>query len=111
MAIVQISWQDNADNETSFKVYKGTTTPLTSSSDLLATVALSGSTWLASEGTSGSAPSLQITSSNTGDSVTTGETFVITYDEGSAGNYYYGVSASNSVGDSNVITSPEVTVS
>ena len=104
MAVVQISWQDNADNESGFKIYKGTTTPLTSGSDLLATVNASGSGWDAVEGSSGSAPSLSITSTNNNDTATTGETFVITYDESVAGSYFFGVSATNSVGDSDVVT-------
>jgi hypothetical protein len=104
MAIVQISWQDNANNETKFKVYKGTSTPLDSSSDLIAEVELSGGTWVASEAGSGTAPNIALSSSNTNDSVTTGETFVITYEEGVQGNFFYGVSASNAVGDSDVVT-------
>lgn len=111
MAIVQISWQDNSDNETSFKIYKGGATPLTDQSDQIATVALSGSTWGVSEFSVGSAPSLTLTSSNTGSSSETGEAFVITYDEQNAGSYFYGVSASNSVGDSDVVTSAQLTVS
>jgi hypothetical protein len=104
MAIVQISWQDNANNETKFKIYKGTSSPLTSASDLIANVELISGSWVVSEETTGSAPSIAITSSNTGDSVTTGETFVVTYEEGTPNNYFYGVSASNSVGDSDVVT-------
>ena len=104
MAVVQISWKDNADNETSFKIYKGTTSPLSSSSTQIGVVSLSGSTWSASEFTSGSAPNITLTSTNTGDSATQNETFVITYDEGTSGSYYYAVSASNSVGDSDVVT-------
>lgn len=104
MAIVQISFQDNADNETGFKIYKGTTSPLSSGSDLLATVDLVSATWTPAEGSVGSAPSLQLTSNNNTDASTTGETFVITYDEQDAGSYFYGVSATNSVGDSSVIT-------
>lgn len=104
MAIVQISWQDNANNETSFKIYKGTSSPLNASSDQIASVTLTGGQWSASEHSTGSAPSLSLTSSNTGDSVTSGETFVITYEESSLGNFFYGVSASNAVGDSDVVT-------
>lgn len=104
MAIIQISWQDNANNETSFKVYKGTSTPLNASSTKIADVTLTNGNWVATEASTGSAPSLAITSSNTGDSVTTGETFVVTYEESTLGNYFYGISASNAVGDSDVVT-------
>ncbi len=104
MAIIQISWQDNANNETSFKVYKGASTPLNASSEQIAEVTLTNGNWVASEASTGSAPNLSLTSSNTGDSVTTGETFVITYEEATFGNYFYGISASNPVGDSDVVT-------
>jgi hypothetical protein len=104
MAIVQISWQDNANNETAFKVYKGSTSPLSSASTHIANVTLSGGAWSASEATTGSAPSVALTSTNSGDSTTTGETFVLTYEESVAGNYFFGVSASNAVGDSDVVT-------
>jgi len=110
MAIVQISFQDNADNETEFKIYKGTSTPLDSSSTQIAKIELVSGSWSVAEYTSGSAPSIQLTSTNTGSSATTGETFTITYDEQTAGTYYYGVSASNAVGDSDVVTSSSLTI-
>ena len=111
MAIVQISWQDKADNETEFKIYKGTSSPLDSSSTQIAKVELVSGTWSVSEFTSGSAPSITLTSTNTGDSTTIDENFVITYDEQTAGTYFFGVSASNSVGDSDVVTSSSLTIS
>jgi|13_taG_2_1085334.scaffolds.fasta_scaffold05443_10 hypothetical protein len=104
MAIVQISFQDNANNETGFKVYRGSSSPLTASSTQIAQIDLVSGSWVASETSTGSAPSLQLTSTNTGDSNTTGETFVITYDEGTSGNYFFGVSATNAVGDSDIVT-------
>jgi hypothetical protein len=110
MAVVQLSWRDNSDNETSFKVYRGTSSPVSTSDDHIANITLSGSTWSASEASTGSAPDITLTSSanNTGDSVTTGETFVITYTENTSGNYYYGVSASNAIGDSDIVTTASV---
>ena len=104
MAIIQISFQDNANNETAFKVYKGTSTPLNQSSTQIAQVDLQNGVWVASETSTGSAPQLALTSTNTGDSVTNGETFVLTYEESNIGNFYFGVSASNSVGDSDIVT-------
>jgi hypothetical protein len=112
MAVVQISWKDNADNETAFKIYKGTATPLSASSQQIAEVTLAGGTWAVAESASGLAPNVTLTSTNTGDSATQNETFVITYEEGVADDYYFGVSASNAVGDSDVVTSsPALTVS
>ena len=111
MAVVQFSWQDESDNETSFKVYKGTSTPLDSNSTQIAKVELTAGVWSASEFASGTAPSIQLTSTNTGNSTTTQETFVITYEESTAGTYYSGVSASNAIGDSDVLTSSALTIS
>lgn len=111
MAVVQISFKDNANNEDSFKIYKGTASPLTAGSTQIATIALSGGAWVATESSSGSAPSLTLTSTgHNADPATTGETFVLTYEEGSANTYYYGISASNSVGDSDVVTSSALVV-
>jgi hypothetical protein len=101
MAKVQISWRDNSNNEEEFLVYKGASDPVSNTDDLIATVALSGTTW----GVSGTASNVTLTSTNTGDSLTTGETFTITYDEATPGTYYYGVAASNAVGASSVVTS------
>lgn len=102
MATVQISFQDNANNEASFRVYRGTSSTVTTSDTYIAEIALSSGSWAIS-GQSGTAHA--ITSSNTGDATTTGETFTMTYEEANAGDYYYGVCAHNSVGSSAVATS------
>lgn len=101
MAKVQISWRDNSDNEDGFKVYKSTNTPVTSSDAEIAEVTLSGGTW----GVTGIATNIALTSTNTTNSATTGETFVVSYDESAAGVYYYGVAAYNAVGESLIVTS------
>jgi len=101
MAKIQISWTDNADNEYSFKVYQSTSATITDSDTLIGTVSLSGSTW----SVSGSGSNIALESTNTGNAATTGETFTISYDESTPGTYYYGVSACNSVGDSEIVES------
>jgi hypothetical protein len=106
MAVVQIFWRDNSDNETSFKIYKGTSSPLSASSDQIATVSLVSGAWEVAEAGTGTAPDVTLTSTNTGNSTTQNETFVITYTEGTPNNYYYGVSAANAIGDSDVVTTP-----
>lgn len=106
MALVKVEWVDAADNETSFKIYRGTSSVVTTSDTLIGEVSLSNGAWSVS-GSSGS--SHQITSTNTGASSASGETFTITYEEANAGVYYYGVAASNSVGDSPITTS-QITV-
>ena len=101
MAKIQISFTDNADNETAFKIYQSTSATITDTDTLIGTVTLSGSTW--SVGGTGS--NIALDSSNTGNSTTTGETFTVSYDESTPGTYYYGVSASNVVGDSGIVES------
>ena len=101
MAKIQISWTDNANNETAFKVYKSTSATITSSDTLIGTVSLSGSTWAVS----GSGTNIALDASGTGDSATTGDTFTISYDENTTGTYYFGVASSNVVGDSEVVES------
>tara|TARA_B100000902_G_C27294539_1_gene909154 strand:- start:708 stop:1034 length:327 start_codon:yes stop_codon:yes gene_type:complete len=108
MAKIQISWTDNADNETAFKIYQSTSSTILTSDSLIGTVSLSGSTW----SVSGTGTNIALESTNTGNSSTTGETFTVSYDESVAGDYYYGVSASNLVGDSEIVESTgSITVS
>lgn len=102
MALIQISFQDNANNEASFRVYRGTGAAVTTSDQYIAEISLSGSTWSIS-GQSGT--NHMLTSSNTGNATTTGETFTLNYTESTPGTYYYGVCAHNAVGSSNVATS------
>lgn len=102
MALIQVSFQDNANNEASFRIYRGTNSAVTTSDTYIAEISLAGSTWSIS-GQSGTSHAL--TSSNTGDATTTGETFTMHYTESTPGTYYYGVCAHNSVGSSNVATS------
>ena len=100
MAKIQISWRDNSDNEDEFKVYRSSDSSLAVDDTLIASVTWGGSSWSAS----GAGTNLQLTSSNGGPSGT-GEIFTLTYDENVAGEYYYGVSASNAVGDSAIAAS------
>jgi hypothetical protein len=102
MATVQISFQDNANNEASFRIYRGASATVTTSDTYIAEISLSSNTWSIS-GQNGTAHAL--TSSNTGDATTTGETFTMTYEEATGGDYYYGVCAHNSVGSSAVASS------
>lgn len=104
MALVQISWKDNANNEDEFKVYRSTSSTPTSSDSLIATIALSSGTW-GITGSTGTNHQLTSNPANTGNAATTGETFTITYTESTPATYYYGVLASNDVGNSNLIAS------
>ena len=100
MAKIQISWRDNADNEDKFKIYRSGDSTVTTGDTLIAEVEWMGSSW----DVTGSGSNLSLTSSNGGPSAT-GEIFTLTYDENVAGTYYYGVSASNAVGDSAIAAS------
>ena len=53
MATVQISFQDNADNESSFRIYRGTNSTVAKTDEYIAEISLSGSAWSIS-GQSGS---------------------------------------------------------
>lgn len=101
MATIQISFRDNSTSETNFKIYRGTSSTLTTSDTLIATISLNSSTWEIT-GNNGSGHAL--TSTNTGSSGTTGETFTINYTETNPGTYYYGILANNAVGNSNLVT-------
>lgn len=107
MALIQVSFQDNANNEASFRIYRGTSSAVTTGDTYIAEISLSGSTWSIS-GQSGTAHAL--TSSNTGNATTTGETFTMHYTESTPGTYYYGVCAHNQVGSSNVATGSDAVV-
>jgi hypothetical protein len=106
MAKIQISFQDNSDNEDEFRVYRGTATPVTTSDTLIATLSHDGTNW----SIAGVGSNLEISQGANNDPATSGDTYVVLYDETTAGDYYYGVLASNAVGDSAVSTSGLVTV-
>lgn len=106
MAKIQISFQDNSDNEDEFRIYRGTSSTVTTSDTLIATLEWGGASW----SITGSGTNLEISSGSTNDPTSTGQ-YVVLYDENSPGTYYYGVLASNSVGDSAISVSQEVVVS
>lgn len=99
MARVQISFQDNADNEDGFKIYKSTSSTVANTDTLIATITLASGVW----GITGAGSNLLLSSSNNVDNQTTGETFVVSYDEDVIGVYYYGVASYNAIGDSSII--------
>jgi len=107
MATVQITFQDNADNETAFKVYRGTGSTVTSSDDHILTLnwnASSGS-WDIDQVAASPALSAQIITGLNDLPSNSGNSFVFIYDEAVTGTYYYGISASNVVGDSAIASS------
>ena len=93
MAKVEISFQDNSNNEKGFKVYRGVSSTVTNGDTLIADVSYDSHGIWSVAGHHGDSHSLESTNTNYG--VTTGETFTIQYNEPIAGTYYYGVIAYN----------------
>lgn len=107
MAKIQISFQDNSDNEDEFRIYRGAATPVQDTDTLIATLSHDGTNWSIT-GSAGSNHEISQGVNNSPSS--TGDQYIVLYDETSAGDYYYGVLASNAVGDSAISTSDQVTV-
>ena len=104
MATVQISFTDNSDNEEKFSIYRSVDNGTVSgaSSELVAEVAWNSgtSTWEVTSGgidTNNDATGTTLPST---DPSNTGQNFVVTYTEGNAGTYFYGVEAENAIGKS-----------
>jgi len=106
MAKIQISFQDNSDNEDEFRIYRGAATPVTTSDTLIGTLTHDGAAW----SIAGSGTNLEISQGTNNAPSSSGDTYIVLYDENSAGDYYYGVLASNAVGDSAISTSGQVSV-
>lgn len=109
MATVQITFKDNADNETAFKIYRGTNATVTTADTHILTMTwdAGNSLWTIDQEAASPALNANILTGATDDPSNTGNSFVIIYDEGAPGTYYYGVSASNIVGDSAVASSSQ----
>jgi hypothetical protein len=107
MATVQITFQDNADNETAFKIYRGASSTVTASDDHILTMTWNSSAaeWEITQIAASPDLSAQIITGTSDLPSNSGNSFVIIYDESVTGTYYYGVSASNIVGDSAIASS------
>ena len=104
MATVHISFTDNSDNEEKFTIYRsvdgGSVTGATS--EVVAEVSYDAvaSTWGVTSGAVDSQNDATGTTLPDGDPSDTGQNFVVTYTEGNAGVYFYGVEAENAIGKS-----------
>lgn len=107
MAKIQISFQDNSDNEDEFRIYRGGASPVTTSDTLVAELTHDGTNWSIA-GSAGSNHEISQGVNNSPSS--SGDQYIVLYDEISAGDYYYGVLASNAVGDSAMSTSDQVSI-
>jgi hypothetical protein len=94
---LNISFKDNSDNESSFKIYRASNLNF---SDKVEIISLSYSYgWIFS---SSNNPVLK---SSNSPPIHTGETFSIDFDEDETGSFFYGVSAYNIAGDGSSIES------
>tara|TARA_B100001939_G_C16759642_1_gene537726 strand:- start:134 stop:505 length:372 start_codon:yes stop_codon:yes gene_type:complete len=116
MAVIQMGFKDNADNETGFKIYRksisdGESTSVSVSDHHIATIELAGDpvawTVTAHNDPQTSADLLNpvLSSTNSTDTATTGERFIFSYEETTAGFYLYGVAVTNDTGDSDIVSS------
>ena len=104
MATVQISFTDASTNEESFNIYRSDDGALATvtGGNLVSQLAWDGSAWQASQGAL-SNNSVTIEAGSSTDSPSTpGQTFIIRYTENDSGDFKYGVTASNAIGDSDI---------
>jgi len=101
MATIKLNWTDQADNETEFKVYKGATPTLTNQSEEVCQLVYNGSNWTL-QTSNNSISNMSLLSTN-GSQALDNERFRIEFEDSSTGLTYYGVSASNGAGESDVV--------
>ena len=103
---IRLQWRDNSTNETQFNIYRGTSLDMSDSDIQIAQVIWNGSTWDTSI-VSTQVNSLSLISSAGGPSST--GMFVIEFEEPNSGEHYYGVSAYNPAGESDVVSTLQST--
>jgi hypothetical protein len=102
---IRLEWQDEANNETAFKVYRGSSLSMNEgNSDLIVSIEWDGTSWNAGIVDTTNISGLTDFTSG-GEPTDTEGTFGFTFTEASSGTYYYGVSAGNAVADSDVVPS------
>lgn len=104
MATVQITFTDASTNEDAFNIYRSDdgVSAVVDGSKLVSQLAWDGSAWQASQGAlANNTVSIQAGSSTASPS-TPGQTFILRYNETDTGEFKYGVTASNAIGDSDI---------
>lgn len=102
---IKLEWQDEANNETFFNIYRGTSLGMVESdSDLIIRIVWNGSSWDQTiwDSTDISALSDFLSGGNPED---VEGAFSITFIDAKAGTHYYGVLAGNSVAKSDIVPS------
>lgn len=97
---IRIQWRDNAVNETEFFIYRSTNPSISTSDTKIAKLEWSGTSWVASDISSQVSSVSAIT---TQASPTDVGLFEIEFTDAIQGDNYYGVSASNATGESDVV--------
>ena len=102
---IKIQWQDEADNETHFKIYRGSTLDMSvDDSDEIISIDWNGSAWVHSIVDSTNVS--QLTDFLSGGSPTdAGGQFSIDFTDAFTGTHYYGVLAGNAVANSDIVPS------
>ena len=112
MATVQISFTDASTNETSFKVFRSDSdaNAVNDDSKKIGDITYDGSNWQIAAANSFSSVTLYSKPSTGSGPGASGQEFSVRYEEGTSGNYKYGVVASNDIGDSDLTESLVVAV-
>jgi hypothetical protein len=106
MSTIRINWTDRATNETRFNIYRGTEQALSIFDDLIVRLELINGTWNIENRHPQTISNLSIVQSGSTDITDTGTDFVISFEDASSGEFWYGVSAANPVGDSDIVPVP-----
>lgn len=102
---LKLQWQDEANNETRFDIYRGTSLNMSEAdSTKIIEIVWNGSSWDESIVDTTNVSGL-IDFISGGSPETTEGTFSLTFTDALAGTHYYGVSAGNSVANSDVVPS------
>jgi hypothetical protein len=104
--LIQLTWTDEADNETTHSVYRGSDLNMTSASGtFLFKIDWDGTSWnIDSASQDSSINSIQVLQDG-GAPTTVSQDFQVEFVDTVLGEHYYGVSASNATGASDVVPS------
>lgn len=107
MATVQITFTDASTNEDAFNIYRSDdgSSAVVDGAKLVSQLAWNGSAWQASQGALSNGTASIQSGSSTASPSTQGQTFILQYTENDSGNFKYGVTATNAIGDSSITNS------
>lgn len=104
MAKIILNWTDVSNNGINFKVYRSTGSIISTADDEIISMDLDvgNAIWSASADNTLNVTNPVINSTNSGDP-TNQEDFELEFEDSSVGEFYYGVSVSNDVGESDIV--------